>query len=124
MISEAISLAPTTSGAFIINSIGTYLGHLYAVQLIPSSSAPTSTGGLLELKGHRTNIPMFVKNDLSSGGPSGVFLPRIGTVLSTDAATASTGSDRPPIFNEQLVITVTSGSTGGMKAATLRLFID
>ena len=123
--SEDISLAPTTSGALVVNSSNTYNGYLHAVQFIVSTSL-TSTGGLLEVKGERTNIPLFTKADLSSGGAAGVYLPRLNTVLSTDAATLSTGLgwDKLPLFNERLVVTVTSGSTGGAKAATLRVFVE
>ena len=119
--SEAINLAPTTSGALVVSTTGTYNGYLKAVQFTPSTSAPTSTGGLLGITGARTGLTLFSIANLATAG---TFLPRLGTVLSTDATVTSTGSGSPPIFNEQLTITVTSGSTGGAKAAVLRLFVE
>ena len=122
--SEDITLSPTTSTSpLAANSSKTYNGYLHAIQLDVSTSTPMSTGGLLEITGERTGMLLFSKANISADGR---WLPRVVAVLSTDSDTATTGAvaERLPLFNERLVITVTSGSTSGTTSATLRLFVE
>ena len=125
---EALTLAGTTSsGASGTGetgaSTGTYNGYLHAVQYVHSTAATLSTGGHLTITGTRTGITLFSIENLGSTA-SNVYLPWKATVLSTDANTASTGAGRLPLFNETLTWVISSGSTGGAKAGTLRLFVE
>lgn len=120
---EAITLAATTSSGATGTSTKTYNGYLHAVQYVPSTSVPLSTGGNLAVTATRTGASLFVIENLGSTA-SGLYFPRMGTVLSSDANTASTGVGVLPLFDETVTWTISSGSTGGAKAGIVRLYVE
>lgn len=120
---ELMTLSATTSSGASATSTGTYNGFLHAVRytIATNSTDRLSTGGRLTLTGDRTGFALFILEDLGSTA-DGLYFPRMVTVLSTDAVTASTGSAMPPVFNERLTASISSGSTGGTKTGTLGLY--
>lgn len=120
--SEAVSLAPTTSGTSVTYlTSNTYNGYLEAVQYTPTTSAIPSTGGAIAITGERSGRTLFSIADLSTAN-TGLYHVRFGTVNSTMGT--STGAARHPLFDERLQIVVTSGSTDGTRTASVRFYVE
>lgn len=124
--SEALSIAPTTTTGDSWNTTATFNGQLHAIQYSPSTSATPSTGGNMLITGARTGLTLLNLDNLGSTA-AGIYFPRFAPVTSTAGGTTGDtryAVDRHPLFNERITVTVSSGSTGGEKAGTVRFFVE
>jgi len=125
---EALAISATSSGSITSYSSKTYTGYVDAVAYLPTTSStgltPT-TGGAIVLTGELTSSVIWTLNDISNTGAAlRMWYPRAPTVATTCSATASTGVARVPLYNERILVTVTSGSTDAVtKTGTLRFYV-
>ncbi len=108
---ESLLVTATSSGSIGTYTSKTWLGYVHTIVFAPTTSSTgltTSTGGSFAITAERSGLPVFALDDTSTT-KAGTYYPRSTTVTTTGAA--STGAVSIPLYNERMLVTMTSGST-------------